>query len=93
MYRGTAAYNSRMTYRVTPVAPRSLEAILHRAPWKYAYVDLLRAEHGPGTAWMRQPLVVKDWGTRQMSVVPRDEYDGLLFIDTTWPPRYLRRGQ
>ena len=91
MYRGTAAYNNRRIYRVTPAAPGSLEAILHRAPWKYAFVDLSRAEDGPGTAWMRQPLVVKEWGTNPTSVIPRDEYDGLLFIDTTWPPRYLQR--
>jgi erythromycin esterase len=91
MYRGTATYNNRTRYRVTPAAPGSLEAILHRAPWKYAFVDLSRAEHGPGTAWMRQPLVAKAWGTIPQSIVPRDEYDGLLFIDTTWPPSYLRR--
>ena len=93
MYRGTAAHNNRATYRVTPASPGSLEAILHRAPWKYAFVDLSRAEHGPGTAWMRQPLVAKEWGTNPMSIIPRDEYDGLIFIDTTWPPSYLRRAR
>jgi erythromycin esterase len=91
MYRGTAAHNNRRIYRVTPAAPASLEAILRRAPWKYAFVDLSRSGHEPGTAWMRQPVVAKEWGIYPQSIVPRDEYDGLLFIDTTWPPNYLRR--
>ena len=91
MYRGAAAYNNRTIYMVTPVSPGSLEAILHRAPWRYAFVDLSRPEEGPGTAWMRRLLVVKEWGVNPTSFVPRDEYDGLLFIDTTWPPAYVRR--
>ena len=91
MYRGTAAHNNRTIYDVTPAWPGSVEAILHRAPWKYAFVDLSGAADGPGTAWMRQRLVVKEWGINPTYVVPRDEYDGLLFIDATWPPSYLRR--
>ena len=88
MYRGTAAYNSRKVYRVQAAGSGTLEAILHRSPWKYTFVDLSQAKSEPGTAWMRQSLNAREWGTNPMKIVPREEYDGLLFIDTTWPPDY-----
>ena len=91
MHRGFAATNMRTVYPVTPVDPGSLEAILHRAPWKYSFVDLSRSADVPGTAWMRRTLVAKEWGTQPTQFIPRDEYDGLLFIDRTWPPAYLGR--
>lgn len=90
MYRGSAALNTRVVYPVSWVAPGSLEAILHRAPWKYAFVDLSRAAPGPGTAWMSRRITAKEWGTNSQLIVPRAEYDGLLFIDTTWPPEYVQ---
>jgi len=89
MYRGRAARNDRVVYAITPAAPGSLEAILHRAPWRYAFVDLAHAAPGPGTAWMDRPIIAKEWGTMPELIVPREEYDGILFIDTTWPPQYL----
>jgi erythromycin esterase len=93
MYRGSAALNSRQVYRVSAAAPGSLEAILHRAPWKYAFVDLSRAPREPGSGWMTHPLVAKEWGTSAVNMVPRAEYDGLLFVDRTWPPAYLTRAR
>jgi erythromycin esterase len=90
MYRGSAAMNNRVVYPVTRAAPNSLEAILHRAPWRYAFLDLSRAVPGPGTAWMTRRIPAKEWGTAPQMIVPREEYDGILFIDTTWPPQYVR---
>jgi erythromycin esterase-like protein len=78
MYRGSAAHNNRMVYSIPRPAPGSLESILHRAPWRYSFVDLSRAERQPGTEWM----------FRRVSA--RDEYDAILFVDQTWPPQYLR---
>ena len=86
MYRGSAAMNTRVVYPVSPVSPGSLEAILHRAPWKYSYVDLSRAGSGAGASWMSRRISAKSWGTNAETMVPRAEYDGILFIDTTWPP-------
>ena len=93
MYRGGAANNARKVYRVRDAAPGSLEAILHRAPWRYTFVDLSRATPEPGSAWMTRPVVVKEWGLNNVTIVPRAEYDGLLFIDTTWPPQYVFRAR
>ena len=88
MYRGSAATNNRVVYPVTPAADGTLEAILHRAPWKYSYVDLSRAGSDAGASWMSRRISAKSWGTNPETMVPRAEYDGILFIDTTWPPRY-----
>jgi erythromycin esterase len=89
MYRGSAAGNTRAVYPVARAAPNGLEAILHRAPWKYAFVDLSRAPAGPGTSWMTRRIPSLTWGTTLEQLVPREEYDGIVFIDTTWPPAYI----
>lgn len=89
MYRGSSAANDRSLIPVTRPTPGSLESILHGAPWRYAFVDLSRATPGPGTGWMFGETTAKAWGRTPQPVVPRDEYDGILFIDTTWPPHYL----
>jgi erythromycin esterase len=90
MYRGSAADNGGAAFPIWPAPPGSLEAILHRAPWRYAFVDVAHAPPGPGTAWMTQLLDAREEGRITAPVVPREDYDGVLFIDTTWPPHYLR---
>ena len=88
MYRGSAAHNNRVVYEIAPATPAMLESILRAAPWRYAYVDLSRAAHGDGTEWMYRRLLSRTWGTNPELFVPRDEYDGILFVDMTWPPEY-----
>ncbi|MGZ7033562.1 MAG: hypothetical protein ACXVIJ_16485, partial [Thermoanaerobaculia bacterium] len=66
-----------------------LESILHRAPARYSFVDFSQAPRAPGTEWMWTRITGRDWGTQPIAMVPRDEYDGVLFIDTTHPPHYL----
>jgi erythromycin esterase len=88
MYRGAAAWNDRGPYKIAPMQPGSFEAILHAAPWRYAFLDFSRAKHAPGSEWLWQPLTAMDWGNRAERMVPRDEYDGVLFIDTVHLPRY-----
>ncbi|MQA90421.1 MAG: hypothetical protein GEU90_09315 [Gemmatimonas sp.] len=90
MYRGTAARNDRRVYPITAHKGGSLESILHRSPWRYSFVDMSSVEREPGTSWMYEPIVAKEWGTNPQQIIPLDEYDGILFIDTTWPPEYLR---
>ncbi|AHG88109.1 Erythromycin esterase [Gemmatirosa kalamazoonensis] len=89
MYRGSGAMNNRQVYPIAPATAGTLEAIVHQAPWRYTFVDLSRATEGPGTAWMFRPLLAREWGTNTLSIVPRDEYDGILLVDTTWPPDYV----
>jgi erythromycin esterase len=89
MYRGAAAQNDRSPYAVASMRTGGLESILHRAPARYSFVDFSQAPRGPGTEWMWTRITGMDWGTQPLAMVPRDEYDGVLFIDTTHPPHYL----
>jgi erythromycin esterase len=89
MYRGSGANNARVPIQVSPAARGTLESILHGAPWRYSFVDLSRVDLRPGTEWMFREITAKAWGVYPDRIVPRREYDGILFIDTTWPPQYL----
>jgi len=88
MYRGTATLNNRRPYRIVQSRSGSLESILHRSPWRYSYVDLSLATRAAGNDWMWKRIDGLSWGTQVERFVPRDEYDGLLFIDTVHPPNY-----
>jgi erythromycin esterase len=89
MYRGAAALNNRRVYPVSRMPSGGLESILHGSPWRYSFLDLSRARQEPGTEWMWRRIPAMGWGTQPERLVPRDEYDGILFIDRTHPPRYL----
>jgi erythromycin esterase len=89
MYRGSAAMNNRAPYPIAQMRRGSLESILHSAPWRYSFVDFSRAPRAPGSEWMWSTIMSMSWGTQTEFIVPRDEYDGVLFIDTTHPPQYL----
>lgn len=90
MYRGSATFNNRVPYAITPVTEGSLESILHRSPWRYSFIDISRVNIEPGTEWMARRIPMKEWGVRSQPLVPRDEYDGIIFIDRVWPPKYAR---
>lgn len=89
MYRGRAASNDHKSFAVQPVVSGSLESIMHRVPSRYAYVDLSRESPSPGTSWMFTRITAMLNGSQRETMVPRDEYDGILFIDTAHPPQYL----
>lgn len=89
MYRGISASNTRQVLTVTPHEPGSLESVLYRTRKRYAFVDLLGQARTAGSAWMFQPVTAKEWGQFAYKMVPRDQYDGILFIDSTSTPRYL----
>jgi erythromycin esterase len=88
MYRGVSAGNDRSPMVVAQSSAGNLESILHQAPWKYSFVDFSRATREPGSEWMWQPITGLSWGINPERFVPRDEYDGVLFIDRVHPPRY-----
>ena len=88
MYRGSAAMNDRRPYQIKQSASGSLESIMHRAPWRYSFVDFSQARREPGSEWMWRTLTGFEWGTNPQRFVPRDEYDGVLFIDTVHIPNY-----
>ena len=87
MYRGSVVEAGR-THPVAPAAPGSLEAILHHAPWRYTFLDLAHATPDGSARWMVERVSALAGGRIREPLVPRDEYDAIVFIDTTWPPTY-----
>ena len=89
MYRGTAALNNRDTYNIRECESGSLESIFYRIRKKFSFVDLSMNFKRPGTMWMFEELTAKTWGTGDIRMVLKDQYDGILFIDTVEPPEYI----
>lgn len=91
MYRGRIANNSRRVYEVARAKPGSLESILYHARKKFSFLDLSQQKQYPGTEWMFKPIATLDWGKNEETLVLREQYDGILFIDTVNSPDYRLR--
>ena len=89
MYRGTAANNGGIAYTVRRPLNGSLEALFYRTRKRWVFVDMLSRPRSAGTAWMFDPIPFKEWGTLDYMGAPRTLFDGILFIDTVSPPKYL----
>ena len=90
-YRGQIAANDRQVVDAPPVNSGSLESILYRAGRKYVFVDLLNQTQQAGNAWMFTAIQANELtsGYEPIRLTLRDQYDGLIFIDTVHPPEYL----
>jgi erythromycin esterase len=89
MGRGRAAWNSRQVYTVGPMQPNGLESVLFQPRIKHLFVDLLHRDRVPENSWMFQQITVMRWGKYAEELVPRDQYSGIVFIDTVNPPDYV----
>jgi erythromycin esterase len=87
--RGRAANNSGEVYTIEPAGPGSLEALLRGTGLDAAFVDLSRAPKGPDTAWMDEPITARYDATTPLSMVLRDQYDGILFLEEVTPREML----
>lgn len=88
MYRGSATTNTRQVYQVTRALDNSLEAVLYRPRKYWIFTDLLGQARVAGNGWMFQSIPAKEWGTNDFRMVPRAQFDGILFIDEVSPPSY-----
>lgn len=84
MYRGK-------NFPVEPPNTNSLEAIGYQARLKFFFVDMLNQVQVPGNSWMFTEIDSKVGGSGQVFIVPRDQFDAILFIDTVSPQTYLAR--
>ena len=90
MNQGTAAFNDRSIYIIEPAGAGSMEWVLASAGPRALFVDLLHQIQEPGNSWMFQPVVTREWGMDPLTLVLRDQYDGVLLIDRVTSPNYLR---
>jgi erythromycin esterase len=94
--RGTVP-GGRSLFTIDPAEPGTMERLLSDAGSSHAFVDLLNQPATEGTRWMYEPMLSRDAsisGPQAMLpvlIVPREQYDGLLFIDRVSAPRFLPR--
>jgi erythromycin esterase len=94
--RGTVP-GTRSLFSIDPAEPGTMERLLTDAGSSQLFVDLLHQSPGSGTRWMFEPMLSRDAsisGPQAMLpvlIVPRDQYDGLLFIDRVSAPRFISR--
>ena len=94
--RGTVP-GGRTVFTIDPAEPGTMERLLSDAGASRLFVDMLNEPAHDGTRWMYEPMLSRDAsisGPQAMLpvlIVPRDQYDGLLFIDRVSAPRFLSR--
>lgn len=72
-----------------PVSSNSLEAILYYCEKKYLYVDLRHQNYSEGNKWMFTPILTKVTGLYNESMIIKDNYDGIVFVDSSSYPTYI----
>ncbi len=88
MYGGQAARNDQRIYDITRPLDNSLEVVCNEASGEFIFVDMLNQVEVEGNSWMFTMTPVKSWGLYEEKMVPRDQYDAILFIKTVHPPDY-----
>ncbi|HYB93958.1 MAG TPA: erythromycin esterase family protein [Vicinamibacterales bacterium] len=90
MNQGTAAMNNRVVYPINPAQANTMEWVMAQTGSAVLFMDFLHQRRVDGNSWMFEPTRQREWGTNSFTMVPRDQYDGVLFIDTVKAPAYLQ---
>lgn len=88
IYQGKAATNTREIYDITGTCSNSLEEILIQPDEEYLFVDMLNQTRVDGNSWMFEEIWAKSWEAYYSLIVPRNSYDGLIYIKNVNPPDY-----
>jgi len=60
----------------------------YRSGKKYCFIDLNTKAKEAGNSWMFQTITAKSWGRSDFTMIPREQYNGILHIDTVSPPNF-----
>lgn len=90
MASGKTADNMRNPMDVLPLETGSLEDILSFKKSPYTFIDMRYRQNERGNSWMFEPRYAYSWGVMQESLVPREQYDGILLIDKVNMPTYIK---
>ncbi|MEB2300216.1 erythromycin esterase family protein [Lysinibacillus xylanilyticus] len=90
MNSGETANNMGEPMAVLPSVKGSIEDILSSSNKPYTFIDMRNRQNERGNSWMFEPRLSYSWGMIQESLVPRDQYDGLLLIDKVSKPNYIK---
>ncbi len=89
MYKGRSAYNDKTPAIVTPCTSQNIEAIFYRTRHHYSFVDMFYQAKNDGNSWMFESMNLKSWGISEISMIARNQYDGLFFVYETSMPDYV----
>jgi erythromycin esterase len=89
MNRGRAADGLRKIYSISRAPAWSIEGLLHTTGASVAFLDLAGAAPAPERAWMDQEFVFRDFGLTDITAVPREQMDGVLFFESVDPPTFI----
>ena len=89
MDRGTAAQNNRVVYPINPGPTDSMEWVMANTGSPALFMDFLHQQRNDGNSWMFESTVQRDWGVNAFRMIPRNQYDGVLFVDAVRAPSYL----
>ena len=90
MTSGETSNNMGEPMPVLPPIKGSIEDILSSTNKPYTFIDLRNRQNERGNSWMFEPRLSYSWGMIQESLVPRDQYDGILLIDQVNKPTYIK---
>lgn len=90
MASGETANNMGEPMSVLPPVKGSIEDIVSSSNKPYTFIDMRNRQNERGNSWMFEPRLSYSWGVIQESLVPRDQYDGLLLIDKVSKPNYIK---
>ena len=95
--RGAAAGGNRAASAIEPAGEGTMERLLSSTGAPLLFVDLLHQRRDTGNAWMFETIPARDAaiigpsGMLTVPMVPRDQYDGILFFEEISVPRFLSR--
>jgi erythromycin esterase len=89
MYRGSEAMNDRTIYTIYPAPDNTIAGYLHAAGEPYFFLDLLHLDSATAPAWIFNQTMSRSWGYSMLTFVPREQYDGLLYIEQVHSPQYV----
>jgi erythromycin esterase len=89
MDRGTAAQNNRAIYPINPGPLDSMEWVMNSTGSAVLFMDFLHQQRGDGNSWMFDSTLQREWGVNLFRMIPRQQYDGVLFVDAVKAPSYL----
>ncbi|UHA75921.1 erythromycin esterase family protein [Paenibacillus sp. 481] len=75
---------------VLPPMPHSIEEVMKGAGHPYSFIDLKSQTLVPENTWINQPMFSYVDGTMPVISVPKEQYDGILYIDHTNAPTYIK---
>lgn len=90
MAGGETADNTGTPMAVLPPVKGSIEDIASSSNKPYTFIDMRNRQNERGNSWMFEPRLSYSWGAIQESLVPREQYDGLLLIDKVSKPHYIK---